>query len=398
MKNIIIAGGGLVNKGAQAMTLITICELKKRFPDHRIMLLTWDASPAAQKKHAMYDLELLEVPPLKFAHAARNSVKKALYALRYRKSFVQADEIYRNTDLFIDVSGYALGSNWPPKVCNDFLDCIEHALAYHIPVYLMPQSFGPFDYTGEAGQAVDERTRRLLPEVQQIFAREQEGYDALVGHYGLTNVTLTHDMVLASRIEDYSPALREKPVFDLPRIPDNSIALIPNVRVGDSGANDPLAVYTAAVRYALEKGLYVYLTYHSTQDKDLCASLKAAFAEEKRVVLLDRDHSCMEINELVKKFRFVVASRFHSIVHALKNGVPCVALGWATKYENLMGLFGQEGYVFDLRKPLELSAVERAVADMAQNWQQERERILTTLPELQKKNVFDCIKGTTYEN
>ena len=49
MKNIIIAGGGLVNKGAQAMTLITICELKKRFPDHRIMLLTWDASPAAQK-------------------------------------------------------------------------------------------------------------------------------------------------------------------------------------------------------------------------------------------------------------------------------------------------------------------------------------------------------------
>ena len=116
------------------------------------------------------------------------------------------------------------------------------------------------------------------------------------------------------------------------------------------------------------------------------------------MVLLDRDHSCMEFNELVKKFRFVVASRFHSIVHALKNGVPCVALGWAAKYENLMGLFGQEGYVFDLRKPLELSAVERAVADMAQNWQQEREKILATLPELQKENVFDCIKGTTYEN
>lgn len=175
-------------------------------------------------------------------------------------------------------------------------------------------------------------------------------------------------------------------------IPDNSIALIPNVRVGDSGANDPLAVYTAAIRCALERGVYVYLTYHSTQDRNLCTQLKESFAEDERVVLLDQDHSCMEFNELVKKFRFVVASRFHSIVHALKNGIPCVALGWATKYENLMGLFGQEGYVFDLRKPLDLLMVEKAVVDMAQNWQQEREVICTTLPELQKENVFECIK------
>ena len=392
MQNIIIAGGGLVNKGAQAMTLISICELKKKFPDHRICLLTWDASPAAQKKHAMYELELLEVPPLKFSQAARNPVKKALYTLRYRKSFTRVDKIYRNTDLLIDVSGYALGSNWSAKVCNDYLDCIEHALAYRIPVYLLPQSFGPFDYSDEAGRAIDARTRRLFPKVKRIFAREQEGYDALVSHYGLTNVSLTHDMVLASRIEDYSPALREKPVFELPLIPDNSIALIPNVRVGDSGANDPLAVYTAAIRCALERGVYVYLTYHSTQDRNLCTQLKESFAEDERVVLLDQDHSCMEFNELVKKFRFVVASRFHSIVHALKNGIPCVALGWATKYENLMGLFGPEGYVFDLRKPLDLATVEKAVADMAQTWQREREKILTTLPELQKENVFDNIR------
>ena len=36
MRNIIIAGGGLVNKGAQAMTLICVCELKKRYPDKYI--------------------------------------------------------------------------------------------------------------------------------------------------------------------------------------------------------------------------------------------------------------------------------------------------------------------------------------------------------------------------
>lgn len=392
MHNIIIAGGGLVNKGAQAMTLISICELKKRFPDHRMILLTWDASRKAKAQHAMYDLELLAVPPLKFSRAARNPLLRTAYSLRYRQTFTNADSIYRNTDLFVDVSGYAIGSNWSAKGCNDYLDAIEHALAYKIPVYLLPQSFGPFDYQGEAGKAIDERTRRLFPKIKHIFAREQEGYDALISRYCLGNVSLTKDMVLASKIEDYSPALRELPVFELPSIPENSMGLIPNVRVGDNGANDPLTVYTAAVQAGLAQGLNVYITYHSSQDWELCDAIKAAFADEEKVVLLDRDHSCMEFNELVKKFRFVVASRFHSIVHALKNSVPCIALGWATKYMDLMKLFGQERFVFDLRRPLELSSVEQTVKEMAQAWQTEAEAIRTALPELQKENVFDLIK------
>ena len=392
MKNIIIAGGGFVNKGAQAMTLICICELKKRYPDHRMILLTWDASAATQEKHTMYDLELLEVPPMKFSGAARNPLLRVLYSLRYGTHFTKTDEIYRNADLLVDISGYALGSNWNPKVCNDYLDNLEFALAYDVPVVLLPQSFGPFDYTDDAGKAIDARTRRLFPKVTQIFAREQEGYDALVSRYGLTNVTLAHDMVLTSKITDYSPALRQRLTFDLPHIPENSIALIPNVRIGDNGANDPLAVYTAAVRCALAQGLNVFVTRHSNEDLALCAAIKAAFANDERVILLEHDHSCMEFNALVKKFRFVVASRFHAIVHALKNGVPCVALGWATKYENLMDLFRQKAYVFDLRNPLELTAAENALENMSRNWQQEKETILATLPELQKENIFDFIQ------
>lgn len=392
MRNIIIASGGLVNKGAQAMTLVCICELKKRFPDHRMILLTWDASPAAQEKHAIYDLELLEIPPLKFSGAARNPVLRALYSLRYRKAFRHCDDIYRNADLLVDVSGYALGSNWNPKVCNDYLDCIEHALAYQIPVYLMPQSFGPFDYKDEAGQNIDRRTRRLFPQAKHIFAREQEGYDALVSRYGLSNVTLTHDMVLASRIEDYSPALRQKPVFDLLAIPENSMGLIPNVRVGLSGANDPLTIYTAAVQAGLDQGLHVYITHHSTQDRELCAAIKAVFADDSRVILLEQDHSCIEFNELVKRFRFVAGSRFHALVHSLKNGIPCVALGWAVKYRNLMVLFDQGAYVFDLQEETDPESIRAAVIAMNAQFTAESRKIRQALPMLQQENVFDRIQ------
>lgn len=392
MRNIIIAGGGLVNKGAQAMTLISICELKNKFPDHRILLLAWNTSPEERKRHAIYDLELLAVPPLKFSDAAHNPLKKAMYALRYGKTFTEVDEIYRNTDLLIDVSGYALGSNWPEKVCNDYLDNIEHALAYDIPIYLMPQSFGPFDFQDEAGKRIEERIRKLLPRIKLICAREEEGYQELLGHYGLEkNTILCKDIVLASRIHDYTPALRKKPEYVLPEIPEQSMCVIPNVRVGDNGVNDIEKLYRAAIEAGLAQGLTVYITYHSTQDKELCASLKAAFAEDNRVVLMEHDHSCIEFNELVKKFHFVAASRFHAIVHALKNGIPCIALGWAVKYIDLLNLFGQGQYMFDLRNEVNPEGIQTAITVMNQNFIAESKKIKAALPALQEENVFDLI-------
>ena len=110
------------------------------------------------------------------------------------------------------------------------------------------------------------------------------------------------------------------------------------------------------------------------------------------MILLDRDHSCVEFNILVKQVRFVAASRFHAIVHALKNGIPCIALGWADKYLELMSLFAQERYAFDLRKPVKINEVESALSAMACHWQEESLLIRERLPALQQENVFDLIK------
>lgn len=40
MRNVIITGGELFNKGAQAMTFIAVDELRRRFPEHQIFLLS----------------------------------------------------------------------------------------------------------------------------------------------------------------------------------------------------------------------------------------------------------------------------------------------------------------------------------------------------------------------
>jgi len=195
MKNIIITGGGMVNKGAQAMTLIAVHELRVRFPEHRIFL--YSPVDLANKKldKSQFAFDFTGWYPMKFAHCQRNPLQRAIILLRSRSELLEAEAIYRNTDFIVDISGYALGSNWSDKICNDFLDILEFTQGFNIPVYLMPQSFGPFDF-GADRKVLNDRIKKLLPTAKVIFAREQEGYDALVNTYGLTNVRLATDLVL----------------------------------------------------------------------------------------------------------------------------------------------------------------------------------------------------------
>lgn len=391
MRNIIITGGGMVNKGAQAMTLIAVHELRQRFPGHRIFLYSPVdlANPKLEKRQFAFDFTGWY--PMKFAHCQRKPLLRAITLLRSRAELLEAEALYRNTDFIVDISGYALGSNWNDKVCHDFLDILEFAQGFGIPVYLMPQSFGPFDF-GPERQALDARVRALLPTAKVIFAREQEGYDALLKTYGLTNVRLATDLVLGSKGIDLNNVFRTVPAIDLPQIRENSVAVIPNsMNASVSSQETVTALYTRVIEQLLSLGRTVYLLSHSTMDAALCRTLKDRFEANEDVVLLEQDFSCLQFNELVRKFRYLVASRFHSIVHAYKNGVPCVALGWATKYHDLLKLFGQERYVFDVRSEAGTAHMLAAIARMDSCHAEEAAAIRAGLSAVQRENVFDVL-------
>ena len=133
----------MANKGAQAMTFIAVDEIKKRYPDSNIYVLS-EADKGYNSKE-LYNFEFIGWFPMKFSKAQKNPLLKLLCLLRNRNEFKKAEAIYKNAILMIDISGYALGSNWSDKICLAFLENIEFAQEFDIPVYLMPQSFGPFD-------------------------------------------------------------------------------------------------------------------------------------------------------------------------------------------------------------------------------------------------------------
>lgn len=392
MRNIIITGGELFNKGAQAMTFVAVDELKKRFPEHEIYLLSEMDLERPKEERQRYAFRFAGWYPIKFARCQQNSLLRLICKLRNGEELAAAEKIYRNCDAMIDISGYALGSNWSTNNNSRYLDHLEFAHAFGIPMYLMSQSFGPFEF-GPEHPRIDERCRKLLPTCRAILAREQEGYDALVEHYDLANVQLAPDLVLNNKGIDLKRIFKETPEFHLPEIAPGSIAVVPNGRnlsVGDEG--QVLELYTGGIFHALQQGKTVYLLHHASSDVEICRELKARFADNDRVVLLEQEFSCLEFNELVKRFDYLVASRFHSVVHAFKNGIPCITLGWAKKYEVLLGIFRQEAYLFDVRNDLTAKALEEAMDRMEANRDGESEKILSRLAQVQQENVFDVLK------
>ena len=289
----------MVNKGAQAMTLIAVHELRRRFPDHRIYLYSPVDLANKNLDKSQFAFDFTGWYPMKFARCQSNLLQRAVCLLRSRRELLEAEAIYRNTDFIVDISGYALGSNWNDKVCNDFLDILEFANGFRIPVYLMPQSFGPFDF-GTDRQVLDNRIRKLLPTVKAIFAREQEGYDALVNTYGLTNVRLSTDLVLGNKGIDLDNVFKTRPAMKLPEIAENSVALIPNsMNASVSSQEAVVGMYTEVIEKLLTLNRTVYLLSHSSMDAALCRTLKAQFADHDAVILLEQDFSCLEFNELV---------------------------------------------------------------------------------------------------
>lgn len=129
-----------------------------------------------------------------------------------------------------------------------------------------------------------------------------------------------------------------------------------------------MQAYYEIINFLLSRGKIVYLFRHSWEDIYPCAWLKSLFAEDGRVVLWENDFSCFEYDVVCRQFDFLIAGRFHGIVHAYRNNVPCLLMGWAVKYRELAQLMYQSRYIFDLSAAnLDSREIFSAIDDMTEN-------------------------------
>lgn len=380
------------------MTFITVCEVRKRYPDHEIILISYNDYRLSSAEKKRYKFGIETPPSMVYALYRLGGIFKALSILGRHTNEEQTrlDELYGKADILIDVSGYALGSNWGIQYCLNYLNSVLIAKVYGMRCFLMPQSFGPFDFKGVKGRFLEWYMKKLLRYPEVIYAREQEGFDLLTNKYNLKNVKLSCDLVLNnSKESSLNDIYKSPPPLQIPEVVNRSVGLIPNMQNFKYGNKRHLLnVYEKVISSLVAESRNVYLIRHSVEDLAICHELKGRFQEEDSVMVLEDDYSCHEFSAFVGGFDFMIASRFHSIVHSFKQSVPCVILGWAVKYHVLADTFDQSEYVFDVRDEVDSSEVLGKVEQMGSNREKESAKIRIKLENLQRQNVYDVISST----
>lgn len=404
-KYILVTGTGFVNKGSQAMLFNAVDELKKRFPKQEVIdLSTLDYNQDDVEKYnfkIMPDNLSLFIPK---RYSVLRDFGKILFRYRGKEiSRVEQDKwidtmkyIYDNTYFIVNAGGFALGApigRGKAATSMAFLMRIMAADNLDIPIYLLPQSFGPFNYKFGHKQVVKYFMKRYLHKARLIFAREEEGYECLKP-YKKEGLVLCKDIVITNeKIEERN--IFVEPEDSIRKIEiggQNPIAVIPNMRCFEKMEREEFVkLYKQIIEY-LRPNHAVYLLRHSKEDIEACELIYENLDNTDNVYRLVDDLNCFELEYVLKQFKFCVASRFHSIVHSYKNGTPCVVIAWAVKYYDLLQSFNQEKYLFDVRKSLNINEIIKKIAEMENNYLDEKIVIAEALRKQQIVNAFDMIE------
>jgi len=392
-KEIIITGGEFFNKGAQAMSYMTIDRIKKEFPQHQLLFASDLDMKRATSEKAKYNFEMINNPYRRGPYPGENIVRKMLGKKLVSKK-VKRD--LTNIEYLFDISGYALSTQggkkgW--KKTKHLLAEHEKALDHGTKVVIMPQSIGPFFYQDEASSAVVRKAvKKVLSKVNVLFVREKQGLAELQEQVGIKHAIYSPDLVLTNRQKlDMNHIYRDgEPQLKTYKVKENAVAIVPNRRNNKNGNEaENLVAYSMIINKLLDHQKEVYIISHSADDVAMCQKVAQAYTENPKVHLITADLTPNEFEKLISQFEFAIASRFHSIVHAYKEGVPCVLMGWAVKYHELATLFNQDAYVVDVRSADISEQLSSAVIKMLDHVETERDTIKHVLTTHQYADPFD---------
>jgi len=391
MEYVVVIGSNMSNKGAQSMLFQIVNEISKRYPSKKVVAFISSKKDIVEKMSGIYNFEIIPFQTLDilFLYGGIQAVAARILGVS-RKNIKQLREILQKTCIAFDVSGYSLSSNWRGSNSIKYLYRIAILKKYRIPTVIMPQSFGPFDYEPLLKPYINRLGKKLMSYPSLIFAREPFSYDCVKKHFDLNTVYLSNDMVLLGR--KINPATVLKPTVSLQKIQIEQacVAVIPNDKLAEKFSFEKaLAIYRIAICRLLKYQRTIYIVQHSEADGCLCQKIKMAFQENDAVVLLQEDLNCLEYNAFIKQFDYVIASRYHSLVHAYRQNVPCIAIGWSEKYNNLMKIMGQSQYMVDAKnfdKELLLTKIDA----MQEHFPEERQMIAKFF-ENQNADIYNTI-------
>lgn len=390
-KNWIITGGGDNNLGAQAMTLEAINFIKSNFPECEIYIL--NSNMYYDNKRLMFEAEILpSLGTKKIISLTMN--EKVLKNKLLGDELIQNKflNIFRNTLGIIDVSGYAFSSHWRFKYSVSYLSILCYARIKKIPIWLMPQSYGPFNWN-----IIKKMFLKLVSnyafKFTNVYAREQQGINELSKLVD-KKIIKSPDIVLLSKYninkESQSKLIRNS---EIPESKKDTVCIVPSIMMLKKFSYDQLIeFYKYTINYLINLDYEVWILPHSGEDKKICSDIYDELNSQIKnnvKVLLD-EYNCIHSEAIIEQVNFLVASRYHSIILGYKNLKPSIIIGWSYKYVELANLMDQSDFI--LNDIDNKSLINEKLDFINKNTESESQKIKKNLELIQGKTPFKHIK------
>ena len=239
------------------------------------------------------------------------------------------------------------------------------------PVYILPNSFGPFE-----GPGVKYMVKKALSKCKMVTAREQRSVDAVKKDLNM-NIALFPD--LAFFLENGN--VKREDLLKKFIIPgDIKIVAITMRPYRFPNSANPLEAYTVFknefrgfIEWLYQAGYMPLIIEHTfaitshENDGDCIADVIDGLSADSYRLLSDRTMNCRELKSVYGCCDYIVGTRFHSLVFSLSNGVPGIAISYdGYKSIGIMRDMGLEEFVLDI-SDVRASTLEQKFETMVDN-------------------------------
>ncbi len=400
-----VVGGTLWgNRGAEAMVVTTIGEVRQRDPGARFLLLSY--LPAADRALLRDDgVVVVDATP---GRALLVHVPFALVCWLFRRVGLRWPDTLlpasvrrlRRARALFDVSGISFHDGRLAVVAYNVV-CVWPALLLGVPVVRLSQAMGPFQqplnriparWITRASHHSFARGRRTAAYVQELgVPADSWSVAADVAFAYRDGYSLTDEHAQAvEEIADAIDALRRDGRGVAALVPSSLVLQ----KMAESG-QDYVEILAEVVAHLQSRGLAVVVLPNATRSgadslrnndiavvERLRERLRASAIEDSasQVTFVDFDLNTAGIRRLLAGCELLVTSRFHAMVAGLALGVPTVVMGWSHKYEEVLEMFGCAEHAIDIASGGEglLTMIDRLLEDGGEI----RTRISAALPEV----------------
>jgi len=312
------------NKGAELMLHSILRAVRDRFPDALFVMEHRGGSAPIKKQRSVGIYTKLNIKRF-----GMDTARLGLFVpkiVRTKLGFVHEKDI----DVVLDASGFAFGDFWGARKAGERLaDHIERWKAQGKKVILLSQAFGPF-----SDASLRKKMITVLTQADLVFARDKYSFAHLSSlQAGQERIRLRPDFT--NLISGYVPAY-----FNGHQA--SGVAIIPNNKLLESNIFKDRDQYLQVLRKLVKLigeagGKPFFLIHEGEKDLRLAKDVSDGFPGPIDII---QEDDPLKVKGMIGASKAVITSRFHGLVSALSQAVPCLCIGWSHKYEALMEDYG----------------------------------------------------------